>query len=297
MVRIIAPSGPVNPDYLQRGVDLLRSWGLEVELGDHVLDRQDGFLAASDAARLADLQRAWCDPRVAAVICARGGYGLQRILDDIDWTQLAQARSGQDAPVLVGCSDVTALHEAVATQLEMVSLHGPMAASRRFLEDEEGQRHLRGVLFGEDSSVGPVTGRQSRTIVGGRATGVIVGGCLSMLVSGLGTRTGRAGLAGGLLVLEDVVEQPYRIDRMLTQLLRAGVLDGVAGVAAGTWIGCGSPEEVDAVLADRLGGLGIPIVCGLDVGHGRPNLAVPLGVQGVLDADRAMLWWQSPALR
>ncbi|MFV0460290.1 MAG: LD-carboxypeptidase [Actinomycetales bacterium] len=297
VVRIVAPSGPIDPGLLEQGVGVFTSWGLTVEVGEHVLDRDTGYLAAADAARITDLVRAWCDPRVAAVICARGGYGVHRILDSIDWTMLAQAREGQAAPVLVGFSDITALHQAVATNLKVVTVHAPMAASRRFLDSETSQHRLRHLLFGVDREAGPVGGEQVRTIVPGRTTGVLVGGNLSTLVAGVGTATSPARLAGGILLIEDVTEDPYRIDRMLTQLLRSGALGEIAGVAGGTWVGCGSPEEVDSVLHDRLAPLGVPVVNGLDFGHGRTNLSVPLSVPGALDSSKGILWWPTPTLR
>ncbi len=297
VVRIIAPSGPIDPANLDAGIGLLSSWGLTVEVGEHVLDRHAYYLAGTDAARIADLARAWCDPRVAAVICARGGYGLHRILDWVEWDTLRAAREGEDAPVLVGCSDATTLHEAVGTRLGVVTLHGPMAASSRFLEDDESQGHLHDVLFGLEGSCGPISGMDVRTLRGGRAGGVLCGGNLTCLAAGVGSFTARESLAGGIVVLEDVAEPPYRIDRMLTQLLRAGVLDGIAGVAGGTWVGCGNPEQIDSILVERLGPLGVPILSGLDIGHGKRNFTIPLGATGALDADAGMLWWPSPVLR
>lgn len=298
VVRVIAPSGPVDdPDRLTAGVQALSSWGLQVELGEHTLGRHSGYLAGTDTARIADLARAWCDPRVAAVICARGGYGLHRIVDWIDWATLRAARDGEEAPVLVGFSDATVLHEAIATKLEVVSLHGPMPATERFRQDPASREHLRRVLFGLELEAGPVTGAQVRTLTQGRASGVMVGGNLSSLAAGVGTYTAQASLAGAVVLLEDVAEDVQRIDRCLTHLLRAGVLDGIAGVAGGDWIGCGDLDQVDRLLVDRLGHLAVPMVNGLDFGHGFANRTIPLGITGALNADRGALWWSAPALR
>lgn len=296
VVRIIAPSGPIDPAKLHAGVDILRSWGLQVEIGEHTLDH-NGYLAGTDSGRITDLARSWCDPRVSAVICARGGYGLQRIVDWIDWSELAAARDGEDSPVLVGFSDATSLHEAVATRLSVASLHAPMPASRRFQQDLESQERLRHTLFGTELDLGPLTGDAVRSLVGGRATGVLCGGNLTALAAGVGTYTAQSSLAGGLVLLEDVAETPYRVDRLITQLLRAGVLDGVAGIVGGSWVGCGDPEDIDKVLLERLGPLEIPILNGLDFGHGLANHTIPLGLVGALDADQGLLWWQAPALR
>lgn len=297
VVRVVAPAGHVDPALLRAGARILESWGLVVEIGEHVLHQHNGFLSGSDSGRMSDLARAWCDPRVAAVLVARGGYGSQRIIDQMDWAALRDARPGAAAPIFVGCSDITAVHEAIGQQLGVLTLHGPMVASSRFLDDVVSQEQLRAVLFGREQELGPIGGRRARTLVPGRATGTIAGGNLTLLSSGIGTSRQRVRFEGCLLVLEEVAEEPYRLDRMLTQLLRSGSLDGVAGIAGGCWNGCGAPEVVDDILTERLGPLGVPIVTGLDIGHEVRNLTVPLGTLGVLDADRTLLWWQAPVLR
>ena len=297
VVRVVAPAGQVDPDLLRTGAQILESWGLEVEIGEHVLHRSNGYLSGSDSNRMSDFARAWCDPRVGAVLCARGGYGTQRIIDKMDWTALRHARPGAATPIVVGFSDITALHEAIHQQLGVLTLHGPMVASTRFHGDPVSQEQLRAVLFGREDDLGPVGGRRARALVPGRATGTIAGGNLSLLAGGVGTARQRARFEGCLLLLEDVAEEPYRLDRALTQLMRSGSLDGVAGIAAGCWNGCGPPEEVDDVLTERLAPLGVPVVTGLDIGHDIRNLTVPLGTLGVLDADQSMLWWQAPVLR
>ena len=297
VVRVVAPAGHVDPTRLRSGAQILESWGLEVEIGEHVLHQHNGFLSGSDAGRMSDFARAWCDPRVSAVLVARGGYGSQRIIDQMDWTALRDARPGAAAPVFVGCSDITAIHEAINQQLGVLTLHGPMVASSRFLADVVSQEQLRAVLFGREDELGPIGGRRARALTPGRSTGTIAGGNLSVLATGVGTSRQRARFEGCLLVLEEVAEEPYRIDRMLTQLLRSGSLDGVAGVAAGCWNGCGPPETIDDILLERLEPLGVPMVTGLDIGHDIRNLTVPLGTLGVLDADKTLLWWQAPVLR
>lgn len=296
VVRVVSPAGRVDPDLLDEGVQVLESWGLVVEVGEHVRDRFNDYLSGSDSARLSDLARAWCDPRVAAVLCARGGYGSQRIIDLLDWSALRDARPGPSAPIFVGFSDVTALHEAINRQLGVLTLHGPMVASSRFVEDEQSQQHLRAVLFGQEQSLGPVGAPDARVLVPGRATGTLAGGNLSVLCAGIGTSRQRQSFQRCLLILEDVAEEPFRIDRMLTHLLRAGCLDGVAGIAAGRWNGCGPLDVIDDILYERLGGLGVPLVTGLEIGHDVRNFTVPLGTLGVLDADQAVLWWQAPVL-
>ncbi|MFF8382823.1 S66 peptidase family protein [Streptomyces kanasensis] len=293
-VAVVAPSGPVAEERLQVGLDVLRGWDLDAEALPHAVDRHPTarYLAGTDADRARDLQAAWCDPGVDAVVCARGGYGAQRVVDLLDWDAMRAA----GPKVFVGFSDATALHEAFALRLGLVTLHGPMAGAAAFLKDTATQDALRTALFAPESArvLGAGT---ARPLVAGRARGVTVGGCLSLLTAGLGTPDGRTSLRGGLLLLEDVGEEPYRIDRMLTQLLRAGLFDGVAGVALGSWEECGPYDAVRAVLRDRLGGLGVPVVEELGFGHGTPALTVPLGVPAELDADAGVLRLAEPALR
>ncbi|MET9430611.1 LD-carboxypeptidase [Streptomyces sp. NPDC003036] len=290
-VAIVAPSGPVAEERLRAGLDILRGWGLDPVVAPHVLDRHLGYLAGDDAARARDLTRAWCDPSVAAVICARGGYGAQRMVDLVDWAAMRAA----GPKVFAGYSDVTALHEAFAVR-GLATLHGPMAAAVTFLHDTRTQESLRATLF-EPESVRTLGLETARPLVPGRTRGVTLGGCLTLLAAELGTPGARPSARGGLLLLEDTGEEPYRLDRALTQLLRAGWLDGVSGVALGSWQDCGPYAAVRATLCDRLAGLGVPVVEELGFGHGPTNLTVPLGVPAVLDAEAGTLTLEVPALR
>ncbi|EST31797.1 S66 peptidase family protein [Streptomyces niveus] len=294
-VAVVAPSGPVPADRLEAGLDLLRGWGLDPVVAPHVLDRHREFdyLAGTDEARARDLQDAWCDPTIEAVLCARGGYGVQRMVDLLDWDAV---RAAAPKP-FVGYSDITALHEAFAVRAGVATLHGPMVAALTFLKDPATQESLRATLLEPDTvrTVGQAT---ARALVHGRAHGITLGGCVSLLAADLGTPHARPSAAGGLLLIEDIEEEPYRLDRILTQLLRSGWLDGVAGIVLGSWAGCGPYETVRALLLDRLGGLGVPIVEELGFGHGPTNLTVPLGVPAVLEAsaDTATLTVDVPAL-
>ncbi|MFJ3303992.1 LD-carboxypeptidase [Streptomyces sp. NPDC086549] len=292
-VAVVAPSGPVAEERLQAGLDLLRGWDLEPVVAPHVLDTHPDLrhLAGADAGRAADLERAWCDPSVDAVFCARGGYGAQRMVDLLDWETMRAA----GPKVFVGFSDITVLHQAFATRLGLVTLHGPAAAGIDFIKNERAREHLRATLFAPEA-VRTLTSAGT-ALVPGRARGVTLGGCLSMLASDLGTPHAHPGARGGLLMVEDVGEQPYSIDRLLTQLLRTGWLDGVAGIGLGSWHGCGPYEDVRAVLADRLGGLGVPVLEELGFGHCDGASTIPFGVTAELDADAGTLTLDEPALR
>jgi muramoyltetrapeptide carboxypeptidase len=289
-VAIVAPSGPPPPELVDTSVAVLQDWGLRVRVAKHVLDRHPDlpYLAGRDADRAADLQAAWCDPDVAAVVCARGGYGAMRMADLLDWDAMAAA----GPVVFTGSSDITALHTEIGERLGVVTVFSPITAGTSF--DQTAQKYLRATLF-EPETMLELTGPAVATMNHGTATGILTGGNLSLLAS----CTGTAGPApdGSIVLLEDVNEEPYQIDRMVTQLLRAGWFTGVAGIALGSWTGCGEPAAVHAVLADLLGGLGIPMVWELGFGHVPAQLTIPLGIEATLDADAGTLTLTEPALR
>jgi muramoyltetrapeptide carboxypeptidase len=209
------------------------------------------------------------------------------LVDRLDWAAMAQA----GPRLLVGFSDVTALHEAVAQRLGLVSVHGPVVAALGD-SDQEVRESVRRMLMEPEAATELLTGL--RRVAGGVADGVLVGGNLRVLTASLGTRVARPA-RGGILLLEDVGEQAYRVDGMLTQLLRAGWFDGVRGVVAGAFTDTGG-TDVDAVIAYRLGRLGVPLVNGALVGHIPENRPVPLGVRARLDADAGTLRLVRPAL-
>ncbi|MFG5721029.1 S66 peptidase family protein [Streptomyces murinus] len=291
-VAVVAPSGPVPEERVQAGLDVLRGWDLDPVVMPHVLDRDSelGYLAGADADRAADLQNAWCDPSVAAVLCARGGYGAQRMADLVDWDALRAA----GPKVFLGFSDITHLHQAFATRLGLATLYGPVAAGIDFIKSTRAQEHLKATLFAPETVRTIAT--TGTALVPGRARGVTLGGYLGGLAADLGTPLARTGARGGLLMIEDVTELPYRIDRLLTQLLRSGWLDGVAGIGLGSWERCGPYEEVRAVLADRLGGLGVPVCEEMGFGHCADALTIPFGAEAELDADAGTLTLAEPAL-
>ncbi len=250
---VVAPSGPIPEERLAAGLDVLRGWGLDPVAAPHVLDRHGelGYLAGADADRAADLQRAWCDPAVDAVICARGGYGAQRMADALDW----EAMRAAGPKVFVGFSDITTLHEAFAVRLGLVTLHGPMAAGADFVKSARAQEHLRATLF-DPESVRTIRSDGTALVPGRARPRVTLGGCLSLIArrhrhpAHPRLRARRTAVPGGR------GEETYRLDRYLTQLLRAGMLDGVVGLLLGSWAECDPYDTVRTLLVDRLGGLG-----------------------------------------
>ena len=271
---------------------MLRRWGLEPVVLPHVRDRGSlPYLAGDDEGRARDVEDAWCDASIAAVLCARGGFGTQRIVDRLDWERMSRA----PAKAFVGYSDATTLHQAIAARLGLATLYGPMVAAEVFGTDLATQAHLRLTLF-EPESVQTLTTPTARTVVGGHASGITVGGCLTVLDTDVGTPSAMSTTAGSILLLEDVSVEPYELDRCLTQLARAGRLDGVVGIVIGSLTGYEPYDELHAVLVERLGPLGVPVVEELGFGHGSSSLTIPLGVPCVLDADTCTIAFERPAL-
>ncbi|MEV6412136.1 LD-carboxypeptidase [Kribbella sp. NPDC051718] len=288
-VAVVAPAGPMVAGRLETGSAHLRDWGLEIDVMPAVLTRHERFpyLAGDDAARAADFRAAWLDPQYAAVFCGRGGYGVQRLLQHLDLDELA----GVDK-LLVGFSDITALHEAFNAQ-GLVTVHGPMAAAVEQLGALEGRERLHDLLFEPESVKDLLAPRAARTVVPGTAEGRLLGGNLALLASSLGTPTSVR--PDGIVVLEDVSEDGYRVDRLLTQLLRAGWFDHVTGLVIGDFSEADDQGLVTDVVRERLEPLGVPMVDGAAIGHEEVNLAVPLGLPVRLDATAGTLTPQMPA--
>lgn len=289
VVALIAPSGPVPVKQLDAGVAILQSWGLHVRVMPHVRDVHPvhAYLAGADEGRADDFSTAWAAPDVRAIVCVRGGYGAHRMIDHVDWSALRSA----EPTVLLGYSDVTALQQAVAVRLGVVTLHGPMSGTRSFLGSAAAQQHVRTTLF-EPESVQVLSPPSARTLVGGTAVGVTTGGCLSVLSMSVATPNASSA-HGGLVLLEDVNEKAYRIDSYLTHLRRSGWFDGAAGVVLGSWADC---EPAEPVVVDVLADLGVPILADFGFGHGDDPITMPLGVQAALDADAGTLTLDQPAL-
>ena len=288
---VLCVSGPVDPEPLAAGLDALRFAGLDPVTYPSLTDpgTMRPYLAGDDAMRAGDLRTALTDPGIAGILFARGGYGAQRTLEAMNWDGL----DGVPPKVLAGYSDVTAVLEAVAVRLGWASLFSPMAAIRGDAAHYSFGSLLRTLVHPDQAMT--IRYPQAVTLVPGVARGVTTGGTLSLLTSSLGTGTSRPA-RGGILLLEDVGEEPYRVDRMLTQLRRSGYLDGVAGIVTGTFTGCEPPELIQDILAERLGPLAVPMLAWANVGHGGPFQTFPLGIAAELDADRATLRLLDPPL-
>ncbi len=317
-VAVVAPSGAVRRESLERGIGLLESLGLRVKLGRSVLNRW-GYLAGQDADRARDLMEAWADPDVKAVIAARGGYGAMRILPYLDFDCIRQ-----NPKILLGYSDITALHLAFWKEAGLVTFHGPVAEIWSDSMDPYNLELLRNMLFGnwtqgdlsmpvcrkKDSSSpgsasafqGPcgtgscnldsstLSTRKLAVLEKGEASGCLIGGNLSLVASTIGTAW-EIDTSGKILFLEEVGERPYRVDRMLCQLKLAGKLDDAAGFCLGDLTDCEvDPDQARPsftaaeVLEQYFTGTGKPCIANIPAGHGKYNAVLPLGVEVRIEA-------------
>jgi len=289
-VMLVSPSGPTRPERVARGIELLTSWGLTVVTAPNVFGRF-GYLAGSDEERLADLNGALADPAVRAVACTRGGYGVQRIVDGID---LAAVRA--DPKVVLGFSDITALQLTLWRGARLATVHGPGIAWSDERTGERSAESLRRAVMSTDPVVIEARPEEETGAIrlGATATGTLLGGNLCLLAASVGT-VDMPDLRGAILLLEEILEPPYKVDRMLVQLRRSGALAGVSGVAIGQFTGCTDdwPRSIVEVLVEQLAPLGVPVLGGLPIGHGQDQLTVPLGVPATMDTQRGTLTVES----
>jgi muramoyltetrapeptide carboxypeptidase len=277
-IGIAAPAGPVDPKRLASSEARLRAAGFRIVRRPDLLDRRS-YLAGDDRRRAAELMELWARPEVDAVVCARGGYGCHRIVSYLD---PEVARAG--AKPLVGYSDITTLLLWQRRQAGLMGFHGPML--------ERGDELTASALA---ACLDALTGRGSerstlegRGAGGGRASGRLTGGSLALVVASLGTPW-EVQTRDGILLLEEVGERPFRIDRCLAQLRAAGKLDGLAGIGSGALVECSDPRypEADAceVFLEAVRPLGIPVVTELPFGHVNDNRIWPVGARAEIDGE------------
>lgn len=299
-VGVVAPASPVSRTEWQRVKSALMAMGFELVYDEAQLLNHTHYLAGTDAERIAALHRLFEDEEVGVIWCVRGGYGTMRLLDGLDYDLIRH-----HPKILIGFSDITALLHAIWLRTGLVTFHGPVGTSEftTYTQREMTQRLMSSrapqlIGFPLATEQSPYRYAQHReyhaeVIVPGVALGVLIGGNLTLMVGLLGTPY-EVDYRGKILLLEEVGEAPYRIDRMLTQLRLAGKLQEVAGIGLGVFKDCsnrhqGKGEELLEVLRDRLGDLGVPVVYGLALGHVENNFTFPIGVRARLDASAMTL--------
>lgn len=287
-VGIISPSSPPNLENLKKALPFLESLGLNIKMGKSV-EAKNGHLAGTDDERLADLHAMFEDPEVAGIICAGGGYGAARYTDRIDFQMIKE-----NPKVFWGYSDITFLHTAIGEYAELATFHGPMLASDVGKETfHERSARMFGQLFGPfelfySEEISPLT-----ALAGGVAQGELVGGNLSLIRSGIGTKF-ELDVKGKILLIEDIDEEPYQVDELLNHLKMARKFDEAAGIVIGDFKNAEAKNKerlltLDEVLDDYFKDLKVPVVKGFKIGHCEPHFSVPLGVPARLDADAKTL--------
>ena len=289
-IGVIAPASSGDEKMVTAGIEWLEEQGFEVQLGKTV-GESHGYLAGSDADRARDINAMFASPEIDAIFCLRGGYGSMRILDFLDYGVIRT-----HPKVFVGYSDITALHTSIGQRTGLVTFHGPMVASDmgKGLPDYTWDSFFQAVMADKPLGVieNPPLVPPPQFIAGGTAQGYLTGGNLSLLVSTLGTPY-EIDTRGKILCIEEVGEDPYRIDRMLTQLLLADKLQRCAGIVVAVCSDCDKDDPpsftLEEVLKERLGGLGKPVLTNLYFGHTKDKATIPFGVRAILGGEKGSL--------
>lgn len=291
-VALIAPSSPTAKETVDRAKSRIEDLGFNVVMGESCYESY-GYLAGSDELRAKDINTMFRDKEIDGIICLRGGYGASRILELLDYEMIKE-----NPKVFVGYSDITVLHIALTQKSDLITYHGPMAAS-----DFAGNisdfsvENFKNIVF--DGDYQPILenpdGEEVITIREGRAEGEVIGGNLCLLTNTIGTDY-EIDTKDKILFIEEVGEDPYAIDRMLTQLKLSGKFEGVKGILLGDFADCvASKSEYDEqlplikVFENILGGLGVPCMYNFQLGHCEPVLTIPFGVKVEMDTKKSRI--------
>ncbi len=284
-IGIVAPAGPSDRELFIRGTGILEEMGFEVYVPDGLLDARD-YLAGTDNHRAEIVNHLFADKSIDAIVCARGGYGSLRILPLLDFDTIAN-----NPKIFLGFSDITALLTVLFDRCGLVTFHGPVVTSLADADELTKQSLFQTVTSDHSLKVEVPRGV---TVKSGSGAGILCGGNLTTLCHLVGTPFAPR-FANTILFLEDRAEAPYRIDRMLMQMKLADCFQGLAGIVLGSFEDCGPLEDVLKIIKDIFGDSQIPIIAGLDAGHGNLNLTLPMGIEATLDADRHILSYHRAA--
>ena len=284
-IGILGPASNAADTDFSKAVAWLHKLGYRTKLAPSAT-AEWGYFAGTDSQRAADINAMFADDSVQAILCLRGGYGAQRVLDRLDYAMIAE-----HPKLFIGYSDVTALHTALGQRSGLVTIHGPMLTSFKGQFTEYTGSHFSQGLTSRQTmgEVRAADGKKLQTIVAGSSDGILIGGNLSLLSSMEGTAFAPEG-QGTILFIEEVREPVYKIDRMLQRLWQSGLLQQVNGIVYGDFYQCGEDADpgdftLDEVLSYYGRLAGVPVVKGLPAGHAPNNLFLPLGVHARLQAD------------
>lgn len=289
VIGIVAPASPMKDEYLQKGCEYLERLGYRVKLG-HAVNRERGYLAGTDTQRADDLNAMFRDPQVKAIFCARGGYGSPRLLRLLDYQAMAR-----HPKIFVGYSDITSIQLAMLQHAGLVTFSGPMVAA------EMGQNRMDAFteenfwkVLTEPQPLGQLRRpdrKRYHPIQKGKVEGRLIGGCLSLMSPIVGTPH-MPEISGSILFVEDIGEEPYRVDRYFVHFRESGLLRQVGGFVVGQMIDCTPAKDdptpsltLDQVIKDFIKPLSVPALSGLDYGHGNVKYTMPIGVRAALEVE------------
>jgi muramoyltetrapeptide carboxypeptidase len=299
LIGLVSPASTIaDPSRIEKGVKYLEALGYHVTVGKNVL-KTYGYLAGEDAERVEDLHAMFANDEVKAIWCIRGGYGTPRLLRMLDYRLIAR-----HPKIFVGYSDITALHLAMFRRSGLVTFHGPMLGvdMAGSMDPYSEERMWQILTSATRPGMIPFPDQTQVALAPGRASGRMFGGNLALLVSQIGTRY-LPDLKGALLYVEDIGEEPYRVDRMLVQLLNAGIFRLVKGLLVGQFSDC-EPRDatkptltLTRVLEEAAAYAGVPVMGGVPFGHDNVKMTIPVGIRGRMDCGARTLEFLEPAVR
>lgn len=269
---VCAPSGRFDAEKFSIGIEVLKNLGFQLKVPKEIFQKKR-YLAGDDISRAKSVSRLFSDPDVNGIICARGGFGALRILDYLDWDSMRR-----NPKPFIGFSDITAILMSIISETGMPVIHGPNVVSLA-VADEKTIKSFMNTISGLNETIEIPDGRAIRE---GICTGILKGGNLSTLSHLMGTRF-QPDFAGAVLFFEDIGEPAYKIDRMLTQMKMAGMFDKIRGVITGSFENCDNEEFIEEILEECFAEYQVPVLFGLDVGHGKTNISLSLG--GIVKMD------------
>jgi len=278
-IGIVAPASPFNLEKFYRGIDVLKSMGYSPLIADDLF-LKNGYLAGTDENRADMVNRLFADPNVRAIFCAKGGFGAMRILSLLDFNLIRQ-----NPKIFVGFSDITAILSVLNNTCGIVAFHGPLVTTLADATNETKKSLLQALASDINIKLEP---KKGVTINPGLASGPVEGGNLTTLCHLIGTPYAPS-FKGKILLLEDKGEALYRIDRMLSQMKLSGCFEGLSGLVIGFFEDCGGHDEIHRLFEEIFKDFNIPVLAGFEVGHGRTNITIPMGIRAALDADRQQL--------
>jgi muramoyltetrapeptide carboxypeptidase len=293
-IGVIAPAWIPNKARLEKGIAYLNNKGFKTKLGKYIYEKH-GYFAGSDQKRLLDLHQMYADPEVIAIFCARGGWGSLRLLDKIDYRLIRK-----NPKPLIGYSDITGIQLAIWSKCQIPSFSGPFVA----VEMGNGinpftEKHLWGQLNNSDPKyIFNFNNTNTKFLSHGNSTGILVGGCLSLITSLLGTSF-CPNYENTILFIEEVGEKPYRIDRNLAQMKQAGIFNKISGLILGNFIDCENGKNepsftVEEIFHDYFSESSYPVIMNFPYGHNGIMMSIPIGIRAIIDFDKSEISFDNP---